>query len=109
MSVDARGLRSCSRLSDTNVQAAVIDRIFYLLIHKMLQNIFLRLSRAETGETEAVAVIDTNILIRQCLEALDVVCGGQFTEYKRNLLEYVHRLEGKYYFSHVECLSLPTQ
>lgn len=48
--------------------------------------------RVDTGADTAVAIIDTNILIRQCLEDLDVVTGGQFREYKANLLQYVKRL-----------------
>ncbi|KAE8737479.1 hypothetical protein FOCC_FOCC017061 [Frankliniella occidentalis] len=48
--------------------------------------------RRETGRTSCVTVIDTNILIRQCLDDLDIVCGGQFAEYKINLLNYIGRL-----------------
>ncbi|XP_034240984.1 constitutive coactivator of peroxisome proliferator-activated receptor gamma-like [Thrips palmi] len=48
--------------------------------------------RVDTGAEAAVAILDTNILIRQCLDDLDVVAGGQFREYKANLLRYVKRL-----------------
>ncbi|KAK3919465.1 Constitutive coactivator of peroxisome proliferator-activated receptor gamma [Frankliniella fusca] len=48
--------------------------------------------REETKQTSCVAVIDTNFLIRQCLEDLDTTCGGQFKEFQINLLNYIGRL-----------------
>lgn len=48
--------------------------------------------REETGRP-AVTLVDTNILIRQCLKDLDLIAGGQFQEYQRNLRDYVERLE----------------
>lgn len=42
-----------------------------------------------------MAVVDTNNLIRQWLGTTDQVCGGQFQEYKKNLLNFAKSLTGK--------------